>query len=51
VAILGFLLIRGCSRVEKFPSPEGLGNFRRKFPEKVEIFGKFWKYLGKSGNF
>jgi hypothetical protein len=39
------------TRVEKFPSPEGLGNFRRKFPEKVEIFGKFWKYLGKSGNF
>jgi len=37
-------------RVEKFPSPEGLGNFRRKFPEKMEISGNIWKYLELSGN-
>jgi len=40
-------------RVEKIPSSEGVGNFRRKFPEKVEISGNIWKYVGKlekSGN-
>jgi len=37
-------------RVENFSSLEGLGNFRQKFPEKMEISGNIWKYLEMSEN-